>query len=309
MRPYTIAVIGKGVIGSSMAVLFTGNGFRTIVLAKEPEVGLQRVRDYYSDLAGRGCLSETQAEQCVSLLSYTQDYADLADAQFVFECIYEDLDAKREVYRRIEEACPRLIAIGSACSSLDPADLAAQMKQREKLIVTHPFVPPHLVPCVEIVKNDYTSPEALAAVTELLEYCGKELVTVRKCAPGYITNRLQYALFREAIYLVENGIASPEDVDKAIRTSWGPRYTSIGIFEHFDYGGLPLYAGIADYIYPTLSNASSTPKLIRDLIERGDLGRPTGRGVYDWTHRDMDAYRKRMCEPYYRFLTLHLPED
>ena len=304
-----VAVIGKGMIGISLAVLFTGNGIPTVVLAKNSQVGLEKYRTYYKDLITQGLVTEKQAAACEKRLSFTERYADLADVGVVIECVTEKLEVKYEVYRQIEANCPHLKAIASTTSAISPADLARGVSQREKIMVAHPYNPPHLVPCVELVKNDFTSQEALAAVTELLEYCGREVCRMNKPAPGFIANRLQHALYREAVYMVEQGICGPEDIDKCIRSSWGPRYTSIGLFDHFDYAGLDLIANIETYLYPDLCDIKTVHPSLQERLDRGDLGYKTGVGYYDWRERDMDAFREKTCAPYLRFFNWKLPED
>ena len=304
-----VAIIGKGMIGISLAVLFTGNGIPTIVFAKKPEIGLEKYRTYYRDLVAQGLVTEKQAAACEKLLSFTEDYADLADVEVVMECVCEDLEVKYQVYAQLEANCRHLKAIASTTSAISPVDLAKGVSQPEKIMVAHPYNPPHMVPCVELVKNDFTSQEALDAVIGLLESCGREVCKMNKPAPGFIANRLQHALYREAVYMVEQGICGPEDIDKCIRSSWGPRYTSIGLFDHFDYAGLDLIASIHHYLYPDLCNATEVQPLIQERLERGDLGYKTGVGVYDWRERDMDAFRKKTSDPYLQFFNWKLPEE
>lgn len=303
-----VAIIGKGMIGISLAVLFTGNGIPTVVLAKNSEVGLEKYRTYYKDLIAQGLVTEKQAAACEKRLSFTESYADLSDINVVIECVTEKLEVKYEVYRQIEANCPHLKAIASTTSAISPADLAKGMKQPEKIMVAHPYNPPHLVPCVELVKNGFTAQEALDAVTELLEYCGREVCKMNKPAPGFIANRLQHALYREAVYMVEQGICGPEDIDKCIRSSWGPRYTSIGLFDHFDYAGLDLIANIETYLYPDLCDIKTVHPSLQERLDRGDLGYKTGVGYYDWRERDMDAFREKTCAPYLQFFNWKLPE-
>lgn len=309
MSERSVAIVGKGMIGISLAVLFTGNGVRTRVLAKDPEIGLEKYRCYYQDLICQGLVTPRQAEQCRELLSFTQDYSDLAEEEIVFECVTEKLDVKFCVYENLEAHCPHLKAIASTTSAISPADLARGVRRKERIMVAHPYNPPHMVPCVEVVKNDFTDREALESVIGLLEYCGREVALMNKPAPGFIANRLQHVLYREAVYMVEQGICGPEDIDKCIRSSWGPRYTSIGLFDHFDYAGLDLIANIEEYLYPDLCNDTAVQPLIREKLESGNLGYKTGRGIYDWRERDMDAFRKKTCEPYYKFFNWKLPAD
>lgn len=303
-----VAIIGKGMIGISLAVLFTGNGFPTIVLAKNSEVGLEKYRTYYRDLIAQGLVTEKQATACEKLLSFTESYADLSGVEVVIECVTEKLEIKYEVYKQIEANCPHLKAIASTTSAISPVDLAKGVSQPEKIMVAHPYNPPHMVPCVELVKNDFTAKEALDAVISLLEACGREVCKMNKPAPGFIANRLQHALYREAVYMVEQGICGPEDIDKCIRSSWGPRYTSIGLFDHFDYAGLDLIANIESYLYPDLCDTKEVHPSLRERLDRGDLGYKTGVGYYDWRERDMDAFRKKTSDPYLSFFNWKLPE-
>ena len=309
MSERSVAIIGKGMIGISLAVLFTGNGIPTIVLAKNSEVGLEKYRTYYKDLIAQGLVTEKQAAACEKRLSFTENYADLADVEVVIKCVTEKLEVKYEVYHQIEANCPHLKAIASTTSAISPVDLANGVSQREKVMVAHPYNPPHMVPCVELVKNDFTSQEALDAVITLLESCGREVCKMNKPAPGFIANRLQHALYREAVYMVEQGICGPEDIDKCIRSSWGPRYTSIGLFDHFDYAGLDLIANIETYLYPDLCDTKTVHPSLQERLDRGDLGYKTGVGYYDWRERDMDAFRKKTSDPYLRFFNWKLPED
>lgn len=309
MSGQKVAIIGKGMIGISLAVLFTGNGIPTIVFAKNSEVGLEKYRTYYRDLIAQGLVTEKQAAACEKLLSFTEDYADLADVEVVMECVCEQLEVKYQVYAQLESHCRNLKAIASTTSAISPVDLAKGVTQREKIMVAHPYNPPHMVPCVELVKNDFTSQDALDAVISLLESCGREVCKMNKPAPGFIANRLQHALYREAVYMVEQGICGPEDIDKCIRSSWGPRYTSIGLFDHFDYAGLDLIANIHRYLYPDLCNATEVQPLLQERLDRGDLGYKTGVGVYDWRERDMDAFRKKTSDPYLQFFNWKLPQE
>lgn len=303
-----VAIIGKGMIGISLAVLFTGNGFPTIVLAKNSEVGLEKYRTYYRDLIAQGLVTEKQAAACEKLLSFTESYADLSGVEVVIECVTEKLETKYEVYKQIEANCPHLKAIASTTSAISPVDLAKGVTQPEKIMVAHPYNPPHMVPCVELVKNGFTAQEALDAVISLLEACGREVCKMNKPAPGFIANRLQHALYREAVYMVEQGICGPEDIDKCIRSSWGPRYTSIGLFDHFDYAGLDLIANIESYLYPDLCDTKEVHPSLQERLDRGDLGYKTGLGYYDWRERDMDAFRKKTSDPYLPFFNWKLPE-
>ena len=305
-----VVIIGTGMIGASLAVLFTGHGYRTTMLAmsdKGKEAGLTRYENYYRDLVEKKLVTTKEAEVCRRYLNVTRNFADIMDADFIVECLVEDLEVKYKVYKQIEDTCKEFKVLASTTSAISPEDLCKGIKAKERLAVAHPYNPPHLVPCVEIVPSSHTSAESIKIIDEVLRSVGRQPVAMLKSAPGFIANRLQHALFRESVYMVEEGIASPEAIDQALQTSFAPRYTSIGIFEHFDYAGLDMIINIEDYLFPTLCNADRTQDLIRQRYERGDLGFKTGKGIYDWSMKDADDFRKRSSEPYFRYFNWSLP--
>ena len=173
--------------------------------------------------------------------------------------------------------------------------------------VAHPYNPPHLVPCVEIVRGDCTSEGALQFICNFLESCGRAPVVMQKSVPGFIANRLQHTLFREAAYMVEQGIATPQDINRALMTSFIPRYTAIGIFEHFDYAGLDMVLSIENTLYPDLCDTKEPHKIVTDAMSRGNLGCKTGKGILDWSGVDIDEFRKRAAAPYLKFFNWSLP--
>jgi len=309
-----VAIIGTGMIGASLATMFTGNGYRTVMLAindKEEAAGLSRYRTNFNDLIGNALVTRKQADTCEKLLSITKDYADIADADIVFECVFEDKSVKFEVYAKLEKYCSGFKAISSTSSAMDTNPLCEGFSKPEfkaAFASAHPWNPPHLVPCVEVVKGAYTSDAALKFICDFLESCGRAPVVMHKSVPGFIANRLQHTLFREAAYMVEQGIATPQDIDRALQTSFIPRYTAIGMFEHFDYAGLDMVLSIENTVYPFLCDAKEPHKLVTEAIKRGDLGYKTGKGLLDWSGVNIDEFRKRASAPYLKFFNWSLPE-
>ena len=308
-----IAVIGSGMIGASLAALFTGNGYNTVMYAvngNEAECGLTRYRTNFNDLIASGLVTREQANACEKLLLITMDYADISDADFIYECVFEDKAVKYAVYAELERWCKKA-RISSSSSAMDTDTLCegfSSLEFKERFAAAHPWNPPHLVPCVEIVKGKYTSEDTLRFIYDVLESCGRAPVIMQKSVPGFIANRLQHALYREAAYMVEQGIASPGDIGRALQTSFVPRYTAVGIFEHFDYAGLDMILSIENTLYPDLCRQTEPHKLVSEAIKRGELGYKTGKGILDWSGVDIDAYRKRAAEPYLRFFNWSLPE-
>lgn len=307
-----ITIIGTGMIGASLAALFTGNGYRTTLLDINDEFlakGKERYDDCFKDLVGKKLVTQKQSEACSKLLSLTRSYEDVADTDFIFECVVERIEIKHSVYQLIEKHCKQVKAIASSTSAISGDDLAIGLMNKELLIVAHPWNPPHLVPCVELVKSKFTSDAVAGLVYDILESVGRKVVVMKKGAPGFIGNRLQHAIYREAVHMVEQGIASPEDIDKTLKYSFVPRYTAIGIFEHFDYAGLDMIVSIDDYLFPDLCNADKMQDYIRSRFLEGNLGQKTGKGVYDWTNVDIEDFRIRAAKPYFEFFNWNLPEE
>ena len=308
-----IAVIGTGMIGTSIAVMLTGHGYNTVLFAVDDEQQAKSEKQYetfYKALMDHGLVTEKQFAACKKYLGYTQSYDSIADADYVFECAFENIPVKHSIYAEIEKYIEDPKAIISTTSALSADDLVEGLdKFSDRMVVAHPFFPPHLVPYFEVVKSLKTVDGVADGVVALLESCDREVVVLKKNAPGFIANRLQHALFREAINIVERGIADPRDVDKAAMYSFMPRYTKIGLFEHIDNSGVDLNYDIENYLFKDLCNADEAMPMIKDLYEKKEFGVKSGKGVYDWSNVDMDDFAKRISDPYWAYFNWELPEE
>lgn len=309
----TIGVVGTGMIATSMAILGTGHGFKTVVLVRSDASRARCEGGYDSYLAAmveHGVMTTEQVEICKSYLHFTFDYADMKDAEAVFECVVEDLDTKHDVYRKIEENCPNVKGIGSVSSSIIPERLAEGIeKYGDKIIVTHPFNPAHMVPYFELCAGQGTDPEVLPFMKGILEAMDRKPVILKKSTPGFIGNRLQFALWRECLTLLDEGICEARDIDTCLEYSFCPRYTAIGMFEHFDNGGLPLNEAVCKNLFPILGDTKEVPPIIENLIAEGKLGRKTGEGFYDWKQIDEEDFMERVNKPYWTFCQWDFPTE
>jgi len=206
----------------------------------------------------------------------------VSQADFIVEAVFENLDVKREVLRQLEEHCPAHAVITSTTSSFCVRDMAIALSHPERFLVTHFWNPPYVIPVVEVMPGDRTSAEAVETTMTLLEAAGKYPALVKKDIPGFVGNRLQHALRREAIAIVAEGIASPEDVDLIARLSFGLRLPVVGPLETVDLGGLDLTQAIQTYLLPDLDRSTEPTQLIRDKISHGELGAKAGQGFFDW---------------------------
>lgn len=303
-RP-VVAIIGTGMIASSMAVLCAKYGSQTLILSRSTKSAhrLQRsVIDFYREYIEQGIMSTRDVRDCLSRIYVTTAYVDLSEAEIVFESVAENTEAKYQVYRDLEASCPKVQVICSVSSSIVPETLAAGCSRfADRILVTHPFNPPHLVPYFEVCTAEKTDPNALQTACDFLDSMDRKLVILKKPTPGFIGNRLQFALWREALALVEEGVCDPMDIDTCLAYSFCPRYTSIGIFEHFDTGGMELNRSACRNIWPILSNRTDIPDFMEKLIADGRMGAYSEKkmGFYDWNDVDPEEYRKRVSRPYW----------
>jgi len=308
-----IGIVGTGMMATSLAVLTTGHGYKTTLLARSDERAKRSKTNYhafYQDLIKKELVTPAQAVICAKYLQLATNYDALADVDVVFECVVERLDVKHAVYQEIEKHCSAVKAICSVSSAIVVEDLVkCAGKYKDRIIVTHPFNPPHLVPYFEIAKCSLTADGITDYAKDLLESLDRKIVVLKKGTPGFIGNRLQMALWREAQCIVESGIADPRDVDMAAMYSFMPRYTSIGIFEHFDNGGLDLSYNVNKYLFPHLCDAKENLEMLSQKVADGNWGPKTGVGFYDWRGVDMDAFRERVSAPYWHFFNWELPKE
>lgn len=296
-----IAVFGAGTIGSCQAMLVTGHGLPCVVVGRS-ERGLARCREAvardWDDLIGEGLAGERNKAAAMALLSIGRDPAALEGCTFVFEAVAEGTEEKREVYRAIERYAAPSAVIASCTSSIDAGILAGLTRCPERLLIAHPFQPAHMLPLVEVVRHERTAEETVSRTLALLERLHRQVVVLERSVPGFLVNRFAQALFREAIHLIEQGVTTAADIDKAVKYAMGMRYASIGLLEYFDAVGYGLESAIAENVYPDLCGATEVQDLVREGLASGRTGQAAGQGLYDWSRKDAADFRRRMQRPY-----------
>lgn len=261
-----VAVLGAGVMGAGIARVFARAGHEVRVFDVDPAAAARAAES-------AGASAHDSVEAAVD------------GATIVLEAAPERLELKRALLAQVEAANAAAI-IASNTSSIAPDALAAGMRDPSRLVIAHFFNPADTVPLVEVVPGPATPAATVERMTALLTAAGKTAVPLAQQVEGFIANRLQAALYREAMHLVELGIATPEQVDLAVTAGLGPRWALAGPFEVMDLGGLDVWTSVTDVILPTLGDASAAPAMLRDRAARGDLGAKTGEGFLP---RDADA--------------------
>jgi len=304
-------VIGTGLMGPGIAYTLASAGWCVALCARSESSLTRGLRSYHAaidTLLRGGCIFEPDAEKARQKIVGTLDMeAAVSDADLVIESIAEDLDVKRTLFQRIEARCPSQTLLSSNTSGLPVGQLAVVLNRPGRFAVTHFWNPPHLMPLVEVVKGENTSQETVDAFVALLEQAGKRPVVVLKDTPGQLGNRLFHALLREAIWIVQEGIASAEDVDTAVKASFGRRFPAYGLLEHQDVVGLDMVLAIQSYMCKALNNHTAAGKLLQEKVASGHLGTKSGQGFYDWTKRDIESTIRQRDDFLIRMLKSEMP--
>jgi 3-hydroxybutyryl-CoA dehydrogenase len=295
-----VAVVGAGFMGHAIGQEFALAG-HPVALHDLTEAHLQqamaRVERNLQEMAHWGIVAEEAVSEALARIRTTTVLADaVGNADLVVEAVFENLELKREVFSALDRLCPPHTILASNTSTLMPSLLATATRRPERVLVTHYFYPPSLLPLVEVVRGERTAEGVVQAVCALLRRMGKSPIVVQKEAPGFIANRLQFALQREALYIVEQGIATAQDVDRAVRDGFGRRLAFAGPFEIAEPVGWDLELQIQRYLFPDLAGSLTPSPLVVQKVEGGELGVKTGRGFYDWTPESAEAWRRRMTE-------------
>ncbi len=293
----TAAVIGTGMMGPGIALTLALGGLRSTILSRTVEGaarGVEKARKQAQLLAASELIDAGQAARVVELVTGSAEFDEaIAGAGLVVESGPEDMAFKQELFARMDALAGPRAVLASNTSGLSITAIASRCKRPERVLTTHFWNPPHLMPLVEIVKGEKTAEEVAVAVRELLVACGKTPVIVKKDRPGQLGNRLQMALVREAAHIVAEGIADAEDVDTVAKNGFGLRMPAYGIFEHQDVVGLDLGIAVVEYVARDLYNEPRAPEYFRELVRRGHLGAKTGKGFYDWSAKSADEVRAR----------------
>ncbi len=218
----------------------------------------------------------------------------VADADVVIEAVPEDVALKQHIFRDLDAACLRSAILASTTSAILPSQLASVTQRPDKVLVAHYFNPPYLIPLVEVVRAEQTSDDTVTMLCALLSLIGKRPAMVRKEVPGFVAARLQAALGREALSLVEQGVASPQDIDTIVRYSFGRRFSVAGLFEMLDLNGLDVGLAVGEQLAPEIASSDEGLPVLRDLVARGEVGVKAGKGFYEWTPESVADLRRRL---------------
>jgi 3-hydroxybutyryl-CoA dehydrogenase len=303
MASERIAILGNGIIGHGTAQVFAMAGHAVTMIGRNPaslEVALRRIRASLQDFVAHGLLRADQAAAVPGRIAPSTDLADAASADFVLEAVTEDLVLKVELLGRLDSICrPETIL---ASSSGQPASaLVPNVKRRERVIAAHFWYPPQLLPLVEICGGPYCDAAVVARTVDLIRRAGKTPVVIEKEVKGFIGNRLQFALLREAWSLWAQGVARPEVIDAVVRASFGRRLAITGPIESADIGGLETMVNFARFLQPDLSVERDPPPQVAAAL-KAPRSPDDWPGLYDWRRRDRQALVDARMKELFRWL-------
>ena len=295
-REKKVVLAGAGTMGASLAQVYAQAGWET-VLYNRSESGLGRARSLIAlnqeTFVREGLLDAAASRSLVGTIQMTTDKAVFSDAALVVENIVENLDAKRAFWAEVSALAPEEALLATNTSGLKITEIAKACRYPERFMGQHWLNPPHLLPLCEIIAGERTSPENVQKMRKLVEGLGKRPVVVADIN-GFIINRIQFAVLREALHIVDIGAATIEDVDTVLKAGMGLRYAALGPFGVADFGGLDTFDHINSYLNADLDDSKTGSRRLHEMVEEGKLGVKSGQGFYDYSGEKADeAIRER----------------
>ncbi len=281
----TIFIAGAGAMGSGIAQVAAQAGYRVYLRDLNDELvnkGLKNIERFLDRGIERGKVTEEMKEKVLSNITGTTSMEEAKEADFVIEAVVENMDIKKQVFKEFDEYCPEDTILASNTSSLSITEMASVTDRPDKVVGMHFFNPPQLMKLVEVVRGSATSDETVRTTLELAKSFGKEPIEVIE-SPGFVVNRLLVPFLNEAFYLLYEGVAKPEDIDKAVKLGLNH---PMGPFELADFTGLDILYAVCEVFYNEFNDPKYRPcPLLKKYIRAGWLGRKTGRGVYDYSKK------------------------
>jgi len=298
-----VIVIGTGIMGAGIAAGFIAQSIPVVILGRSMEKA-DACLDKAIALAkkigmdGVDALKDTTQIKKQHAIGILESWQDWSNCSWVIETVAENLELKKVVFKYLDNAVPLHIPIGSNSSGFPISKIAEGLTSANRMMGAHYFMPAEVVPLVEVVMGQNTDIKFAQEVCQLYKDINKKPVLVKKDIPGFLANRIQHALMREALSLVQNGIATPEDIDDAVKYSFGFRYAAVGPMTQKEISGWDGMVNAAKEIYPSLSNITSIPPMVSQLMSEGKTGMKAGEGFRKWTPEQIkevsDSYSRKL---------------
>lgn len=294
----SVAVIGAGMMGKGIAQVCTNIPGVQVCLYDVNDVDVfTDIRKSFGMLVDKGVFGNDEVEERVSRIRFTTDLEDACkEVDLVFECVFENMELKQNIFAQLEDICDEHTIFATNTSVMSPSLISQKLKNKTRFVGTHFWNPAYLIPLVEVVIADGTAFEIAQEVIDFLNEAGKKAVMCKKDVPGFIANRMQHALWREAISIVENGIADAKTVDEAVKYSFGLRLPQLGPIENADMVGTDLTYNIHDYVLEYLEDSKKPSPVLTKLKDEGKIGFKTGEGFLKYTPEEAEKSRNDLNE-------------
>lgn len=296
-----IAILGAGTMGVGIAQLFAAAGHEVMLIYvyddKVRSRPMETMTANLTILRDEGIIGDAAIAETLSHVHTTESLEEgAAFADVIIECIVENLAVKQEYFQKLDALCDPAVILTSNTSAISITEIAEKSVHKERIIGTHFWNPAYLVPLVEVINTKYADAAVLNEMCAILSGANKMPVVVKKDVPGFLANRMQHALFREAISIVENGIADAADVDNAIKYGFGMRLGVSGPMEVIDRGGTDLTYSIHNYLFPHIERSAEPSAMLTSLMEQGKLGFKSGEGFQTWTAEEIAATNENLTK-------------
>jgi 3-hydroxybutyryl-CoA dehydrogenase len=294
----TVAVVGAGLMGHGIAQLFARSGRNVRLMDVSDEIlarAIDNVRSNLTIMASKGVGSADEIDAIVGRIRTTTLIEEaVTGADYAVEAVSENVQLKQRVFNQLDELCPPEVILATNTSVISITEIASGAHHKERIVGTHFWNPPHVMPLVEVIKGAGTADEVAETACQVLTDIGQYPVKVLKDVPGFIGNRLQHALWREAISIVERGIADAAAVDDVVKKGFGIRLPVLGPLENIDMIGLDLTLAIHEYLMGDIESSPVPQKLLRDKVANGELGFKSGQGFSAWTPEEAQKSKERL---------------
>ena len=303
-----VTVLGLGTMGHGIVQTFALAGCRVRSFdsaATMRETAVERITTNLNAARNAGLVTQAALDDALGFIEICEtEEESLAEAEFVTEAVAEELDVKQELFARIESKVSQTCILASNTSSFPMTEIATGLRHPERTVNTHWFNPPHIVPLVEVVPGEKTEEDTVQKTLELLERIGKVAIRLNVELTGFLVNRVQIAMYREIFHLLECGVASAEDIDRALTSSVGLRLAAIGPLAVYDFAGIDINSRAYRNLVPHIRSDTDLPGVVQKLVDAGHFGVKTGKGIYEYTEAEAEEQRTERDRRYLELIKL-----
>ena len=294
-----VVICGAGMMGNMIGLVFSScPDFNVTIWNRREKPCLEVIEDNLNQLKDKGIITEAEVKERMSRINFVfpDKGEEFKNADLIIECVAEVMETKQDLFAELEGICREDCIFATNTSVMSPTEIASKCQHKERVVGTHFWNPGHLIPLVEVVKTADTTEEVMQLTIDALERAGKKPIYCKKDVPGFVANRMQHALWREAISIVEHGIADPETVDDAVKYSFGLRLPQLAPIENSDMVGTQLTYNIHSYVLKYLEDTHEPSPLLTKMIEEGKMGFSSGEGFMKWDDEKIAKSKKDLNE-------------